>query len=72
MPVAKNLGLFLCSSAVRFNHPYYSGTDHIKSWGGSAQLLEEIGHRIAFCSKSNMVVVKASIDLPQKFSDLLE
>ena len=70
--MAKELGLFLCSNAVRFDHPYHKGSEHELWDGAAAQLPTEIGHHITCLSEGSKVVMNARIEVPQKFAALLE
>jgi len=72
VPMAKKLGLFLCSSAVRFDHPYHKGSEHEIGDGVAAQLPTEIGHQITCLSEGGTVVMNVRIEVPRKFAALLE
>ena len=68
-------GLFLCSNELVVEHPYYNTPAGYKQWmnmsqsekssyGDDAELYED--------DDTGMVMVKASISLPEKFSSFLE
>jgi hypothetical protein len=66
-------GLFLCSNEIEIEHPFYNtpsgriemaesvGVDHVQ---GNATVQED--------ERTGMVIVKATIPLPQKFQSFLE
>ncbi len=65
--------MFLCSNEVELEHPYYNTPSGRKLWlemdrrvqsNGDALLQED--------ENTGMVIVKARIDLPDKFLSLIE
>lgn len=69
--VAK-LGLFLCSNAVRFEHPHFEASRDEWSESASTARLPPDGDRVDFRVKGSRVIVDASIRLPQRFDTLME
>jgi 23S rRNA-/tRNA-specific pseudouridylate synthase len=62
-------GLFLCSNRISLEHPFYNSKDGRPIW----EALDEeakYGKNI-WLSEANRVMVSASIELPEKFENLL-
>lgn len=62
----RDRGLFLCSTRVSLEHPYYNSPEGRLKWD---ELVDKSGQ--LWLSSSNKVMVTASITLPVKFSSLL-
>jgi 23S rRNA-/tRNA-specific pseudouridylate synthase len=63
-------GLFLCSNRIELEHPFYNSKEGRPVWDALLNEEEKYGDKI-WLSKSNRVMVTASIDLPEKFESLL-
>jgi 23S rRNA-/tRNA-specific pseudouridylate synthase len=63
-------GLFLCSNRISLEHPFYNSKEGRPIWEG---LDEEVKYgKHLWLSEANRVMVTASIELPDKFENLLE
>ena len=59
--------LYLCSSCVKFHHPYYKGLELEKM----KTTAKATGHQVTFVSEGDMLAVHACIELPQQFAVIL-
>ncbi|KAL7523127.1 hypothetical protein ACHAXR_000634 [Thalassiosira sp. AJA248-18] len=64
------LGLFLCSSAVRFEHPYYKVSECNEFDSNMPSQFSPGGGQVRFHPEGDRVIINASIELPQKFAAL--
>jgi 23S rRNA-/tRNA-specific pseudouridylate synthase len=63
-------GLFLCSNRISLEHPFYNSKEGRPIWEA---LDEEVKYgKNIWLSEANRVMVSASIELPDKFENLLE
>jgi len=66
-------GLFLCSNKLVVEHPYYNTPDGYKQWMSMSQSEKRrYGDEAVLYDEGGIVMVKASIDLPDKFNSFLE
>jgi 23S rRNA-/tRNA-specific pseudouridylate synthase len=62
-------GLFLCSNRISLEHPFYNSKEGRPIWEA---LDEEVKYgKNLWLSEANRVMVSASIELPEKFENLL-
>jgi len=76
------LGLFLCSNEVTFEHPHYKASEYNrsnvdlsidgKSGHGSTSTSTSENSNVRICLKGEKVMITARIELPQKFATLLK
>ncbi len=69
-------GLFLCSNEIEIEHPYYNTPSGRTRWIEMAESVglnhEQGDATVQEDESTGMVVVKATIPLPKKFSSFLE
>lgn len=64
-------GLFLCSNRVTLQHPFYNSEMGRKLFDEMSEVQRFAGGNM-WLSEDDTVMVSASIDLPEKFSSLLD
>ena len=64
-------GLFLCSSSKLFRHPFYNSNEGRAIWEGLGEEAKYKGGKL-FVAEDDKVMVRVSVDLPEKFETLLQ
>jgi hypothetical protein len=66
-------GLFLCSNEIEVEHPYYNTPSGRKIWLEMDRRLQSNGDPLLQEDEdTGMVIIKARIDLPEKFQSFIE
>ena len=66
-------GLFLCSNEIELEHPYYNTPSGRKIWIDMDRSVQSHGDAILREDEdTGMVIVKARIELPEKFQSFIE
>jgi 23S rRNA-/tRNA-specific pseudouridylate synthase len=64
-------GLFLCSTRVTLEHPFYNTPPGRVVWDNLSEQSKVFHHGTLWLSNNNRVMVTANIDLPDKFRNVL-
>ncbi|GAX16972.1 hypothetical protein FisN_5Hh351 [Fistulifera solaris] len=65
-------GLFLCSTCVTLEHPYYNSAEGNQAWKAlDKQTVEKMYGNLVF-EENGKVVVRATVSLPEKFEKMMQ
>ena len=68
----RHRGLFLCSNQIEIAHPYYNTPAGRKQWIDMDRRIQIHGEAIIWEDEAGLVMIKATIDIPDKFRTFME